>query len=360
MSSSYLFYLSTILTVTGLVWISEKFPNKQNQPNRLFWYSAASILIFVMGLRTLDVGVDDYNYLLGYEQLKSMTLKEYYSIRITEPGFYLLSLAVFKIFDNFTMLIFITSLITIIFFFKAIEIEFKNISLAWVVFIFSTTQYFYFFGIIRLGLAASIIAFGYRYIIRGETKKFIIIILIATCFHYSALYAVLFLLIYKYTQENLKISKIVFYVPLAFLCVQYLVYPFISIDRYENYKNVSGFFSFDFLNSIPFLIIFLYKIGEIKKNKSYQFYFALFILKILTEMFSPLIGIQRMIWYLNLSMCFLLAYTIKKSDNYLEKYIITIFTIFYCFYYSYYAYFGSSFRSDYMLPYKNIFFELLN
>ncbi|KQS37483.1 hypothetical protein ASG02_13205 [Exiguobacterium sp. Leaf196] len=324
-------------------------------------------LIFVMGYRSIDVGVDDKNYLINYNAANTLSLLDYYSSRVTEPGFYLLNRLVGMIFDDFQIVILVSSFITIFLFYKAFEFEFKKISLTLLIFIFITTQYFYYFGIVRLGIAAAIIAYAYRFIVRKEPKKVVVSILIATLFHYSALFCFIFLFFMernpkktlKHVFKNNKILKVIVVIPILFLSIRFLVYPLITIDRYQGYVNSDILLNFGFLTTLPFLIIFSIKLKDIKKDEHYYIYYILFIVKVLIEIFSPLIGIGRMVWYVNITLCYLMCKVIKVEKNIFVKYVLFITVISYSIYYLNYAYFSdvTSIRSMYLIPYKNTFFE---
>lgn len=212
-----------------------------------------------------------------------------------------------------------------------------------------------------MGISVAIVAFAYKYILERKDKKFVFSVLIATMFHYSALFA--FILIFlrknkKIKYNKSKILKIILVIPLGFLFIRYFIFPFLSISRYQGYIENSGFISFSFLTSVPLLILFLMhykKLGEF--NSNYQFYLFLFIIKIVAEMFSPLIGIARMIWYVNLSICFLLPAIIKVNKDKNMKMLLFLLTIVYCLVYSFFAYFGDSPRGETMIPYENILFD---
>jgi hypothetical protein len=184
-----------------------------------------------MGYRSIDVGVDDKNYRISYDAAKTLSLLDYYSSRVTEPGFYLLNRLVGMIFDDFQIVILVSSFITIFLFYKAFEFEFKKISLTLLIFIFITTQYFYYFGIVILGVAAAIIAYAYRFIVRNEPKKVVVSILIATLFHYSALFCFIFLFFMErnpkrtlnHVFKNNKILKVIVVIPILFLSIRFLV-----------------------------------------------------------------------------------------------------------------------------------------
>lgn len=128
------------------------------------------ILVFVMGLRK-EIGVDYGSYEKMFNSIKDLGFLGYYSRgNVIEPGYVFLNYLVSLFNLNYNFLLFVTSFITIYLFYEAISYEIQNISFALAVFIFSTTQYFYYFGIVRLGIAASIIAFALRFIKEGNKK----------------------------------------------------------------------------------------------------------------------------------------------------------------------------------------------
>jgi len=190
-------------------------------------------------------------------------------------------------------------------------------------------------------------------------------VLIATLFHYSALTALILIFINFNEKEGVtkkNIFLIVLLIPF-FLLLGRLISERVlgSFPRYSNYfeKDIVIFNLDTVLYWTPFLILFLIYYVNIKSfDKFYHFYFIIYIIRFFIDGFGGIIGISRMMWYFNISLVILLPATIKKSKNILIKYILLSFIIIFCLYYSYNAYFGGSPRGDYMIPYKNIFFEL--
>jgi hypothetical protein len=365
MGNSYILYYSTVILASIFAGLAQKYSKinkkKIRVPNRIFWFLSMAILIFIMGFRKDNVGVDDLNYFRNYNIANSMSLSDYYNIYLTEPGFYLLYRLVKIIFDDFQWLIIITTTITIVFFYKGFSNYIEHVSLSLVILIFGFTQYFYFFGIIRLGLAVAIIVSSLNYIYTQRKKTYVLMVITAAFFHYSAFFAFVFLFIKPNKEFNFKrktIRKLIFIVPFLFVAVRLIIYPVLGGTKYENYINSSGFLDLGFVSLIPFLILFLLNFVKLKNysNKN-QFYFLVFILNILTDMFSPIIGIGRMLWYTNISIIYLLPATLRVNKHIAIKFLLIIVILMYCLVYSYNAYFGQSFRSSFMLPYKNIFFE---
>lgn len=364
MYSSYIIYILTILIAMLFAFFAQKYKKTNSKgevkAHPLFLFLSMLPLFFTMGFRDISVGVDGYNYLNGYLTANNVGIFQYYTQNVTEPGFYLLY-RISYLFGDFQWLFIFSAFITVFFTLKALSNEITKISFPLAVFVFATVQYFYFFGIMRMGIAVALIAFAYKYVIQGNKKKLTFFVLLATMFHYSALFALILLFFTRNKEEQFKKSnlfKIIFIIPIGFFLVRYFVFPFVTAGRYQGYIESSGTLSTDFLSSVPLGIFFLiYFIRRGKEDKNYQFYFLLFSIKIITEIFAPIIGIGRMVWYVNLSIAFLFPYTIRSSKDKGIKLLILILAISYCLIYSYFAYFGNSWRGENMLPYK-FFFEV--
>ena len=361
---SYVIYLSMILIAVTFAFFAQKYRKKNKKerivPHSLFLLLSMLPLIFIMGFRDLSIGVDGYSYLSGYNYANSTSILHYYKTSITEPGFYLLYRIAYQLGD-FQWLLILVTIITICFFYKALSYEINNINFPLIIFIFATTQYFYYFGIMRMGIAVSIIAFSYRYIIENNKKRFIFFACLATMFHYSSLFAMLLLFLTKNKENYFKsknLLKIAIVIPVAFIFVKFFIFPFITASRYQNYIESSEVIGLGFINILPLLGLFALHFNKLSKySDNLKFYFLLFVIKVVTEIFAPIIGIGRMVWYVNLSICFLFPAIIKVNTDKGIKIILLVLTILYCLVYSYFAYFGESFRGQYMIPYKNIFWN---
>jgi len=364
---SYLTYGFAILWATSFGYLAQVFSrynNGKKVPNYLFIWLSMAGLILILGFRDISVGVDGLNYYNNYFLVNSMDLITYYQNYVTEPGFYLLYRISYFLGDAQWLFI-ISAFITVFLFYQSLSYEMDKISLPLAVFIFATTQYFYYFGIMRMGIAVAIIAFAYRYVIEGNKKKFLLFVFLASMFHYSSLFALAFIFLSRNNQKVFKKIngiKIFFIIPVGFLLVKYIIFPLISAGRYQGYIESSGRFDTAFLTSLPLLVLFALNYNAFSKiSLNYQFYFLLFIINVSTEFFAPLIGlgIGRMVWYVNLSVCFLLPAIIRVNKDKNIKLLILFITLLYCLVYSYFAYFGDSWRGQHMLPYK-FFFESLN
>lgn len=361
---SYLTYMATVFIATIFAALAQQYSKVNNKgrrvPNSLFYWLSMLPLFFIMGFRDLSVGVDGFSYFRGYNIANSVGVVEYFQTKVTEPGFYLLY-RISYIFGDVQWLFILSAFITIFFFYKALSYDIDKVNFPLAIFIFSSTQYFYYFGIMRMGIAVALVVFAYRYIIENNNRKFILFVFLASMFHYSALFALILLFLSK-NKKNLfnksNILKTVFIVPIGFITVRYLIYPFVSASRYQDYIDSSGVIGTGFITSLPLLGLFMLHYNKFSKiSGNYQFYLFLFIVKVVAEIFAPLIGIARMVWYVNLSICFLFPAVIRLNNDRGIKLILLVITVLYCLVYSYYAYFGESLRGQYMLPYKLFYLD---
>lgn len=74
---SYIFYIITVLLATIFAGLAQKYSyvNKKGKkvPHKVYWFFSMAVLTFVMGFRANSVGVDDLNYLRGYNYANSVS-----------------------------------------------------------------------------------------------------------------------------------------------------------------------------------------------------------------------------------------------------------------------------------------------
>ncbi len=235
-----------------------------------------------------------------------------------EPGYLILNFVVGQFTDNFQILLVVNAIIGILFFYKAMEYERKHINLGLAVFLFSTILYFYYIGIMRLFLAASITAYALKYVIEKKTAKYIIWILIASMFHYSALF-MLFLVYFSTEKEEKtrKIQHIILLVTVAMPIIIYVVSQFIFPNMGERYSNNYTelgqlTFSIGQFDKLPIVLLtfFLYK-DMLKENEHIKIYIVIYALAIIIGIYGTIIPIGRIEWYMNFAICIIIPQIVR-------------------------------------------------
>ena len=374
MIKEYFIYYGTIIIAAILAWISQVLADdKENKfkLNKIFFYMSAFILSITMGCRVSGVGVDDKTYELIFNQINNNGFLDIFVNTKMEPGYLILNQIVAIFTDDFQIFLYIASLIPILFFYKAIEYERKNVNFFLVIFLFGTLMYLYFFGIIRLFIAASIMAFSIRYIFEKNTLKYVLFILIASLFHYSALFMLLMVYFSSEKQERPKsMAKFIIItsimIPILIIVTSQYVIPILGESKFENYTelNTGGFgISLGDLDKVPLLILAIIFKKDIDKMKGHdsRIYITMFALATVVAIFSKIGSsvIVRLQWYCMFSLCILLpliarALTKTKFKNFIILYIPII--IVYGIFYSYRIVFVQS-SNECMTNYASILFK---
>lgn len=355
MISSYSAYILFPSFSLLLAYLYEKFDKK------IYFYSSAIILIAILGLR-FEVGVDYASYKDMFKIVSELGILGYYKTGGTvEPGYIILNYIISHLGFNFEILVLVVSTLTILMFYTSIRKEKRYISFTLSILIFITTQYFYYFGIMRMGLAVAIASCSYRDFIDGKKLAFFLKVFLAFTMHYSAIFlGLIFFIKFDKKRKIKKRSRI--FIVIVFIILLLLIKTLgPHLSRYKHYFMISNeiFNIKKILNWLFFyILIFIYSIKI--KNNEYKFYFYLFLIKFCIDLLGQNIGISRMVWYFVFSLCFLLPYVIRKTKNIVIKMLLLISVLIFCFYYSYISYFGNSPRGKTMIPYKTIFSKEVN
>ena len=372
MTKEYIIYYGTIIIAALLAWLAQKFATDKKgkyKLNKIFFYSSALILSFTMGLRISGVGVDDKTYESIFNSVNNTGLINYFLNTKMEPGYLLLNKLIGLFTDNFQVFLYIVSLIPLIFMYKAFEYERKNINFFLAIFLFGTLMYLYFFGIIRLFIAVSITSYAIRYLFQKNTQKYVIFVLIASMFHFSALF--MLLLVYFSTEKEDKPRSVTKFIigaaiilPMMIIVFSKFIVPFLGESKFESYTelNSSRFgMSIGDLDKLPFLLLALLFKKDVDKLKGNDFriYIAMFALATIVALCSK-IGSSTMVrlqWYFMFSLCIILPSVIRSMIKTKFKYFTVIlipFIIFYGFLYSYRIVFVQK-TNECMRDYESIF-----
>ncbi|MGF1853491.1 EpsG family protein [Vibrio satsumensis] len=158
----------------------------------------------LLGLRSIYVGVDTNEYYWIYSLSSNNPAHEY--IETLEPSFILIN-KMFSLFseDASIMILFISVFVMLsvsIFIYRYSNCLF----LAWLGFL-SFGQFFAFHNVMRQSLAVAIVLFSVKYILNRNFLAFLLILLLAFSFHYSA---IVFLPVYFFNQLKFSSYKFIF------------------------------------------------------------------------------------------------------------------------------------------------------
>lgn len=293
------------------------FSKKEQVAENVVIFLAIAPLIFISGCRYF-VGQDYENYLLWYEKGKAsgfsniiLDIVFYFMRMISDSGqfFFIVS----------SIFILGCILITI---FKESMYPFMSLYL----FVF-TRGYFRSMNVVRQYVAVAVIMFSIRYIKERDLKKFLIITILATLIHPSAvlMFLIYFLYDIKITPKIVALVGVFVYFG-GFFIRNYFV-PLIS--KYTEYGNYflqdSSYYESSFKRSLLYIYIIIFIMLTIQYYKNnlvvklpnykilYNTIFVGIILLLLTN-FMPR-NFWRIVWYLDV---FLTIY-LPENINYINS-----------------------------------------
>lgn len=342
-----LLIIMLLLALRGkFVFSQEPYNIKNNK--KYFRISVISIFIFslVIGLRHY-VGGDYVSYVDDFNDLK-LTMS-YENVRY-ELGYYLL-MFILKLFKLDYPFLFITvTFLQITFIYKWAS-NYKY-SLPWIVFFYFTTLYlFESMNIMRQATAFSILFYSTIYIQKSYKIKFIIMVLLASSFHRSAIFFLPFYFFVnkewiknKYAQISLIILAFIFSKTLFNVFFQKIGF-FAEMLNYQGYakptddlfleknQNSMGFGLYFIVTIDTLLLFYSDKLKKVFRKESYIIYHNMFFLgALLSAAFADTnsIALGRFMFYFVsfrfVVLSFLCYYLFRIDRNKINK-LIGIFVI---------------------------------
>ncbi len=163
------------------------------RPALVLWALSLAVPLLLSSLRW-EVGTDYVTYGQLYTSLNQIdTLGEFvYQLPITEPGYILLNFFVKAVFNTPVMVYAICALITLFFFYRAIEDYHEKGSVMLAALVFFALFYSVTLNIMRQMIAVSIMFFATRYLFRQKYSMAAAWAVVAASFHVTALVVVVF------------------------------------------------------------------------------------------------------------------------------------------------------------------------
>lgn len=225
---------------------------KINKRQRWIIYCLAAISPIITAALRYKNGADYFMYLRMFEiyNRNNATIASFHSIKSTEFGFFILIRVCGVLFgSNYYLYFGLIASIICSFYYAGFCRQSKLIVLSGLLF-FITGTYFDTFNGLRQYIAAGIIFFSIQYIVDGKFWKYLIFVLFASTFHYTAL-----LMIPVYWIRNLKIDQekaaiIVIVLLLGGALIFNLVKLTLSFTRYKYYLSSAEFEVVPTLNTI--------------------------------------------------------------------------------------------------------------
>ena len=361
-----LFYIGVIFGAIIFAALAEN--AKTSFAFNIFFGLSFFILFFTLGFRNFS-GIDDANYLQIFNEVSQYGwIVAFNTFNHIEPGYLLLNALISFFTHNYLYMQLLTSFIPLALFYHAFKKYKSVISLPMAIFLLSTTIYFQMISValVRIFIAVSIVFNAYYYIPQKNIKKYTCLILIASMFHYSAIF-MLVLMYFAINKDNLTKKAKNFFIfaflltPFVFIIVGKYLVPVMGV-RYTGYGSINNFsLNIWSLSTIPILVLLLlhYKKFNNEKAKYFKLFLSIFALTSIFSFYDSMVSLGRLIFYTN-SALYLAAPMVNKvlTRSSIKRLIFCGLIIFYGFMYIYRTQFTLEIQIPNLFPYKNVFFTL--
>ena len=258
----------------------------------------------------------------------------------------------------------ICSFIPLYFLYAAFYREKYNLALS--VFLLFTTFYFQVLshGLVRNFMSVSIFFYALRHLHEKKLKKYLLYILLAASFHFSAF----FMLVFSYFavadrtwKGSIKfVMFAIFFIPLIFIFIANFIVPYLGV-RHTDY-GILGELVFqrgDFDTFPILLIILITSIQFVKLYEKDRFILlvTIFSFSSIISFYSSLVPLGRLIFYINSVLYLLFPFCYKYLKGSFERFLLGSISIAYGFLYLYVTEFNNAFTAPFLMPYKNILFS---
>ena len=337
---SILIYASTIALTVLFAWLYER--KADTKIKKIILFFTIIVVPLIVSTFRYKVGIDFDNYREYYD----IILRRYRAGQNMPPqfetGFVVLNLLSYMIFNNAQGAFFFMSLLFICFFMGGI-IKFKDkISLPISTLVFMTFFYSAFFNGSRQLLAVAIVFFGLSYLLDKKYIKYILLLILASLFHKTALIAILFCFLIPKSNEDIDYSDRIFNILVILFIISFpffknlLQYVCSFFNLYASYFQIPGDASVKFLlYVIPPLSVLIYFRRKIIDN-DYQnlFWIRLMILQIPIQFMGYYVKyLDRLSLYVSIAQIFIMSALCKIVDEKYRSVVRWLVVVWYIFYY---------------------------
>lgn len=295
------------------------------------WIPTFMLSLFA-GVRSNEVGTDTINYTYQYNENVGFT--PYIFNDKVEKGYQIIDATILNFTHNYFWLLFLSAFFIVFSYLRLIKTYSINYLISVITFITLGTYAFLFNGL-RQALAMSVITYSIKYLLQERFIPYLIICIIATTFHISALIMVPF-----YFLINLKINSsykiVTVFIGGLILSSQIIQYMAQSNERYEDYTQggkFGGLYTLGFYLILALFIFFTNKFSKIN-DKTFQKLSELYYLGVALLIPVALLGVspsgpQRIINYFSWSLIIILPFILRKFHSSFISFLFIILCIIY-------------------------------
>ena len=351
-------YILIIGITVGLTYLSVTVENRRLR--QLFYVLSILFPAIMAGIR-YGIGTDYLNVYKPYF-IEVMNSEEIFIESRFEIGYELINVFVAKFLNfGFGTVMFICSLITIIFIQLGIRNCKHQINVVIATLIFMLLYYQMSFNLVRQLMAVAIIFYGFT-ILNKSRLKYILLVLLACCFQKTSIIMLAVPIIEPICTKS-KYSKLKYILVIALLLVVFnykAIYSLLINVDFIRYYISSYLRTTDtnigigvFARVIPYIIPFVFLDKKDKENNVLLLMHYMFLVGAVLRVFAYVTATyaERIALYFTISQIFLVGYYVKNAIKY--KKIISVGLVSYSIFLWYYDFFIQNMNET--VPYMTIF-----
>ncbi len=349
-------YLAVAIVTAIFSELSVKSRNKTIR--RLSILAAIIVPSFLYAVR-YGIGTDYFSYASAFNRLQLIGFEGRF-----EWAYVLLNIIVGRLGGSLELLFLIIAIIMFLFLYLSLKEYSNSISVGIGMLAYMLLFYQMSFNMVRHSVAMVVCLYSIKYIHEKRPLKFLMLVLLATGFHNSAIILIPAYIVSKQLSEGKrKISRLLIFTisTIGVLSIDSLITPILKSIHQLNYylfyiQNETGEFTFNYLiRHAPFVLVGIFLIKYIKRDDTrYIFLFSLYIMSLILKL-SGLVGAQyinRISLNYEIVLVLIVAYFIKYFNK--SRHVFASFAIIcYLLIYWYYIYIYTISHGTY--PYKSIF-----
>lgn len=315
------FYLSIIFAATMVALIANNY--KSNKYVFMSFYLLSAVILFIpLAARGMGIDIENYKNMYTLSGIGWNSYWSQYGIGFTEPFFMILVFASRYVFHSFQWVNILSATLSIIFSFLGFYRFKDKINVGIAIWTFSFNCYIFMYGLNRMMIAVPMCLCAYPYIKSKSFKKYIIWILCAFMFHYSAALMILVYFMVNWLEKNnglvLKKLFIIILTAVLFLVVfkiaelyfsknAWFYKYFIYLDSSINFAEVKNQ-----MGVLPIFLIMLLARKRFVKDKDTKYLYLLCWVGVLFTIVTIFLPIHRIVMLIYPCCCILYALVPEK------------------------------------------------
>ena len=335
-----IFYNLILFITTFFAYLYSKLNDKYI--SKLSLSISIGIIVFITSFRSLSVGTDSKIYFEEYNNIDpSNTVSENIlkNFGNFEPAFVFINHYFSKFEINYiTLLIFYSSFIWYLIY-KTFKNQKENFYIA---FFFLYTNFLFFtFNGLRQAIASAIMFYAVTVLLNGRTIKFVLLIIFASLFHFSAILLILLFFLKNYNLKFTTIKWSVFYALSLIIPIKYLYviifkiagfFPFYSSYSGRDDFYITSNFTLGVLYQVLIGYLFIYFYKKVAIDKKSIFYFNLALIANLSyNLFYSNPFITRIFIYLmffqSFAFVYIFQYLLENNNKGILLLLVVIFLL---------------------------------